>query len=86
MKDFSCKYFFDNIDKNKVFKKYFVDTSIKPGPCKSDPGQNENKPEYSPEEHLIKVHGFLDKVPVKKRRTLEIQLCKFIELMLQNSN
>lgn len=79
MKKFSCKKYFENLEKSKVFRKYYVDKNIKTEACDPDFIQAENEAQFAPEEHLKNVHGFLSNVPEKKRRSLEIELCKSIE-------
>jgi len=81
---FSCRNFFNVIDKDAVFKKFHVKADNNAGPCEPDFMQPENDENYSPEMHLIKVHGFLSDIPGKSKRTLEIELCRLIEDSLTN--
>jgi hypothetical protein len=79
LKIFSCKYFFESTRKEKTFKKFGISTKNNPVPCNPDFQQREGENGYSPDKHLIEVHGFLYNIPEKDKRSLEIELCKIIE-------
>lgn len=84
MKKFSCEHFFSGIgrDRNseKLLKKFYVAQDSKPVGC--DYEKRDTEIDFSPEKHLMNVHGFLADAPGNLKRGLEIELCKIIEKYL----
>lgn len=84
LKKFSCAYFFSGLssdkNKDKLLKKFFVKPEIVSDSCRYE--KSEAEVDFSPEKHLMSVHGFLAEAPGSLKRGLEVELCRFVEKYL----
>ena len=84
MKKFSCEHFFSGFSKDrnleKLLKKFYVTQENNFYGC--DYEKSDTEIDFSPEKHLMNIHGFLADAPVNIKRGLEIELCKIVEKYL----